>query len=92
MPKTGQINVKDYLFWNSSKTDVDVIQPKKDKIRPRVFQNIQVGYNDFDIIKVIGRGLVGKILLVKYKKDGKYYVMKSMRKDQLISEKIVENI
>ena len=92
MPKTGQINVKDYLLWNSSKTDVDVIQPKKDKIRQRVFQNIQVGYNDFDIIKVIGRGLVGKILLVKYKKDGKYYVMKSMRKDQLISEKIVENI
>ena len=49
-------------------------------------------YDDFEIISVIGRGSVGKILLVKYKKDGKYYAMKSMRKDQIASEGIINNI
>ena len=92
MPKTGQISVKDYLFGTKSKTDVNVIEPKKGKKIPGSFKNIQVTYDDFDIISVIGRGSVGKILLVKYKKDGKYYVMKSMRKDQIISEGTVDNI
>jgi serine/threonine protein kinase len=92
MPKTGQINVKDYLFGNKSKTDVNIVQPKKGKIIPSSFQNIQVFYDDFDIISVIGRGSVGKILLCKYKKDGKFYIMKSMRKDQIISEGTVDNI
>ena len=49
-------------------------------------------YTDFEIIKIIGRGAVGKIVLVKYNKDGKYYAMKSMRKDQLISEGLADNI
>ena len=48
--------------------------------------------DDFDLIKVIGRGSVGKIYLVEYKTDKKYYAMKSMRKDQLVSEGIVDNI
>ena len=92
MPKTGQISVKDYLFGNKSKTDVNIVQPKKGKMIPSSFKNIQVYYDDFDIISVIGRGSVGKILLCKYKKDGKYYVMKSMRKDQIISEGTTDNI
>ena len=92
MPTDHQISVHDYLFGNSSKTDVKIIQTKKGKKKPSSFQNIQVEYDDFEIIKVIGRGSVGKILLVKYKKDGKYYAMKSMRKDQLISQGIVDNI
>ena len=35
---------------------------------------------------------MGKILLVKNKKNGKFYAMKSMRKDQLLSEGITNNI
>ena len=90
MPTYGQVNVNDYLFGNKSKTDVNVIIPKKGKKRPSTFQNIGVSYNDFEKIKVIGRGSVGKISLVKYK--GKLYAMKSMRKDQLISEGIADNV
>ena len=92
MPTTGQVSVNDYLFGNQSKTDVKSIQPKKGKKKPSTFQNIEVTYTDFEIIKTIGRGSVGKILLVKYNKDGKYYAMKAMRKDQLISEGIADNI
>ena len=92
MPKTGRIIVKDYLFGNKSKTEVSVIKQKKGKKKKSAFNNIQVTMDDFDLIKVIGRGSVGKIYLVGYKKDKKYYVMKSMRKDQLVSEGIVDNI
>ena len=53
---------------------------------------MHIEYTDFEIIQVIGRGSVVKILLVKYKKEGKLYVMKNMRKDQLISEGLADNI
>ena len=91
MPKNiKSLNVKDYLFGNQSKTEIDKNKntvPIKSK-----FKYIAVNYNDFEIIKVIGRGFIGKILLVKYKKDGKYYAMKMMRKDQIISEELQDNI
>ena len=92
MPKTGKISVKDYLFGNKSKTEVNVISQKKGKKKKNIFNNIKVTMDDFDLIKVIGRGSVGKIYLVEYKTDKKYYAMKSMRKDQLVSEGIVDNI
>ena len=92
MPKTGQISVNDYLFGNQSKTDVKSIQPKKGKKKKTTFQNVEVTYTDFEVIKTIGRGAVGKVLLVKYNNDQKYYAMKVMRKDQLISEGIIDNV
>ena len=91
MPKNiKSLNVKDYLFGNQSKTEIDK-NKNTISIKPK-FKSIPVNYNDFDIIKVIGRGFIGKILLVKYKKDGKYYAMKMMRKDQIISEELQDNI
>ena len=91
MPKNANtLNIKDYLFGNQSKTEINKIQSNI-KLKHK-FQNIKVNYNDFEIIKVIGRGYIGKILLVKYKNDGKYYAMKMMRKDQIISEELQENI
>ena len=92
MPKTGQISVKDYLFGNQSKTDVKRIDTKKGLKKKSTFQNVDVTLSDFEIIKTIGRGSVGKILLVKYNNDEKYYAMKVMRKDQLISEGISDNV
>ena len=91
MPKNANtLNIKDYLFGNQSKTEINKNQSNI-KLKHK-FQNIKVNYNDFEIIKVIGRGYIGKILLVKYKNDGKYYAMKMMRKDQIISEELQENI
>ena len=93
MPKDNQISVKDYLFGNKSKTEAKVLIPKKGKKKKAsTFNNIQVEFDDFEMIKVIGRGSIGKVILVKYKKDGKYYAMKSMRKDQILSEELVDNI
>ena len=92
MPTKNNISVNDYLFGNKSKTDIKSLPQKKGPKKKSTFQNIQVEYTDFEIIKVIGRGSVGKIVLVKYNKDGKYYAMKEMRKDQIISEGLTDNI
>ena len=94
MPTMNCISVKDYLFGNQqSKTDVKKIPTiKGGAFKKSTFQNVKVEESDFEIVKVIGRGSVGKICLVKYNKDQKYYVMKSMRKDQIISEGLANNI
>ena len=93
MPKKAKkLNVKEYLFGNTSKTDIGKNKNRNSIIIKQKFKNIKVNYTDFEIIKVIGRGFIGKIILVKYKKDGKYYSMKMMRKDQIISEELQDNI
>jgi serine/threonine protein kinase len=89
MPNSNSTSVNDYLFANKSKTDIQIKAGAK---RKSIFQNVLVQYTDFEIVKVIGRGSVGKILLVKYNQDQKYYVMKSIRKDQVISEGLLDNI
>ncbi len=96
MPNKNSTSVNDYLFGNQSKTDIKSIPIKQGNKKKSSFQNISVGYSDFEIIKIIGRGSIGKIALVKYNKDKdkdkNYYVMKSMRKDQIISEGLIDNI
>ena len=88
--KAKRLNVKDYLFGNQSKTEIDT--NKNTTQTKHKFKQIQVTGEDFEKIKVIGRGYIGKIYLVKYKKDGKYYAMKMMRKDQILSEELNDNI
>ena len=92
MPQKESITLQEYLSFGQSK-----INNKSFSHNPSVkinfnFQNIQVSSSDFKIIKIIGRGSVGKIALVKFNSDQKYYVMKSMRKDQIISEDLIDNI
>ena len=91
----NSVNVETYLFGNISKTDVHIIDSEqKNSIikKKRTFNNIRTDINDFEKLKTIGRGSVGKIYLVKYNFNNKLYVMKSMRKDQLITDQLVENI
>ena len=83
MPEEGGESISQYLFGNQSKTEIKKVGPSKKS---------KVEYKDFEVIKIIGRGSVGKIALVKYKKNCNLYVMKSMRKDQLISDGIIDNI
>lgn len=45
--------------------------------------------DDFELIKVIGKGSFGKVLLVKKKDDGQVYAMKILKKDQIIKRKEV---
>ena len=42
-----------------------------------------VTIDDFDLIKVLGRGAYGKVMLVEKKSDKQYYAMKSIRKEDI---------
>jgi len=43
-------------------------------------QDAKVGLDDFELLKVIGRGSFGKVMQVRKKTDGKIYAMKILKK------------
>ena len=91
MPRTSGISIGEYIYGTKSKS---VVQKKQATVKKtgKIVSNTKVEMDDFEIIKTIGRGSVGKILLVKYKNTGDLYTIKSMRKDQILSENIIDNI
>ena len=91
MPRKNCITISEYIYGTKSKV---LIQKKQAELKKtgKIISNTKVQMDDFDIIKTIGRGSVGKILLVKYKNTGDLYTIKSMRKDQLLSETLIDNI
>lgn len=50
----------------------------------------QITVDDFEYIRVLGRGTFGKVQLVKFKRDGQIYTMKSMKKEVLQEHEHVE--
>ena len=51
----------------------------------------KVTLNDFKLLKVLGRGTFGKVVLVQYKLTKKYYAMKIMTKDVILESGHVTN-
>lgn len=49
----------------------------------------KIGFDDFLMLKVIGKGSFGKVMLVKKKDTNRLYAMKVMRKDRLYREAAV---
>ncbi len=45
----------------------------------------KVGLDDFDLLKVIGRGSFGKVMQVRKKDTGKVYAMKILKKDTIVA-------
>jgi serine/threonine protein kinase len=43
----------------------------------------QVGLHDFKIIRTLGRGSFGKVVMVKYKEREIYYAMKILKKEYI---------
>ena len=54
--------------------------------------NNKLTINDFSIIKVIGKGSYGKVLLVKKNDEEKVYAMKVLKKKAMIKRNQVEHI
>uniref|UniRef100_A0A7N8Y662 non-specific serine/threonine protein kinase n=1 Tax=Mastacembelus armatus TaxID=205130 RepID=A0A7N8Y662_9TELE len=47
---------------------------------------MKVTMNDFDYLKLLGKGTFGKVILVKEKATGMYYAMKILRKEVIIAK------
>jgi len=65
----------------NSKVTATFINDSKDKVEP----------NDFEFLKVIGRGAFGKVMQVKKKDTGEIYAMKILKKKVLIAKGQVEH-
>ncbi|XP_057244988.1 RAC-beta serine/threonine-protein kinase-like [Malurus melanocephalus] len=48
--------------------------------------------NDFDYLKLLGKGTFGKVILVREKASGRYYAMKILRKDVIIAKVGPQNL
>lgn len=75
-------------------TDSDFVIPGRRKATGTIYckdKGNQVGLDDFERLKVIGKGTFGKVYLVKKITDGKIYAMKSIRKDVMIENDQIES-
>ena len=49
-------------------------------------------FEDFKIMCIVGKGTCGKVYLVRNKFSGKFYAMKSIRKDIVIDNNSIESL
>lgn len=54
-------------------------------------EETKVGPDDFDFLKVVGRGAFGKVMQVKYRKTGNIYAMKILRKKQIVDNNQIDH-
>ena len=91
MPRANCISISEYIYGKKVNKEVQKRESQLIKTN-KIVTSKKVELEDFEIIKTIGRGSVGKILLVKFIRTGDLYSIKSMRKDQLLSESLIDNI
>lgn len=48
--------------------------------------------NDFDYLKLLGKGTFGKVILVREKASGTYYAMKILKKEVIIAKVLLMSI
>eukprot|EP00299_Pterocystis_sp_00344_P002632 c1296_g1_i1.p1 GENE.c1296_g1_i1~~c1296_g1_i1.p1 ORF type:complete len:440 (+),score=82.65 c1296_g1_i1:48-1322(+) len=72
---------------NENTMEADVQQPgAQPPIRTKVTRD------DFDLLSTVGVGAFGKVIQVRLKATNKIYAMKVMRKDTVVSRRVVEYI
>ncbi|KAM4633364.1 RAC-alpha serine/threonine-protein kinase-like [Polymixia lowei] len=63
-----------------SSTDPSDTDPHLNKPR------LKVTMQDFEYLKLLGKGTFGKVILVKERATGKYYAMKNLRKEVIVAK------
>lgn len=99
MQKSSETDIDDYLQSDNpigtlANGSASAANPERNRTKT-VFANHktvkEVKLEDFEILKVIGRGSFGKVCLVKYRPTQEIYAMKSLKKDILIEQEQIEN-
>lgn len=99
MQKSSETDIDDYLQSDNpigtlTNGSASAANPERNRTKT-VFANHktvkEVKLEDFEILKVIGRGSFGKVCLVKYRPTQEIYAMKSLKKDILIEQEQIEN-
>lgn len=83
------------LFRKLMETGLPPEDGDEEKDGGKVFNMLKddnrVGPDDFDFLKVIGRGAFGKVMQVRYKKNGTVYAMKILRKKQIVARNQIDH-
>lgn len=90
MPSKKPITIYEYIY--GSKIKEDPVRKNIASKPKKIDLSTQANMDDFTYERTLGRGSVGKVLLAKFKKTGDLYVVKNIRKDQIISENLLEYI
>ena len=68
-------------------------KPKKDKEKDKEKEKAKkIKINDFQKLDTVGLGSFGRVRLCKYKKNNKIYVMKILKKAEIIKQKQVDHV
>ena len=73
---------KDQIITDEKDTKIDEEMTNKEQEQDQAL-NVKVTYNDFEPIKLLGRGSFGEVLLVRLKANKKVYAMKILNKNIL---------
>lgn len=77
---------------NDSDFIASISEPQSTMIFCRSSDNARTCLREFEMVSVVGRGSFGKVFLVYLPVNKKYYALKSMRKDYLLSKNSVQNV
>ncbi|CAN7985658.1 unnamed protein product [Ixodes hexagonus] len=64
--------------------------PKKRMRAPATWDSRQYGLQDFDLIRVIGRGSYAKVLMVELRKTSRIYAMKIIKKELVTDDEDID--
>ena len=82
-------NIKEISEGSKAKTGDDKSKGNTIFSKHQTIKNVCL--DDFQVMKVLGRGSFGKVCLVQYKQTKEYYAMKSLKKDVLLDQDQVES-
>jgi len=80
--KENKINVEEELKNDKERTKTLFSKKKQEK---------DITIDDFNLLKVLGRGAFGKVMLVEHKATKEIFAMKSLRKEELIDKDQIEH-
>ncbi|KAM7393387.1 hypothetical protein PAMA_008173 [Pampus argenteus] len=90
-PHRTRKKIKDSLLQSPgrNKSPKPVRQPS---IHPPPKKDEGLQMDDFNCISVLGRGHFGKVLLAEYKKSGKLYAIKALKKGDIVTRDEVDSL